>query len=273
MNFMKLRWFFLLSITFFAFTVACSKDNKDEEDVYEYYENEEGSVDVLLTFDTFKTKVKALKIDGFTLVSVTANEDGSKEYEARYVNKDGKYLFVKIGELATSEPVWLDPENTYLLDDRKSEYANTTLIHGLTIHLPQIEAEMAVHSTIDLGKTSFESIARKSGFLAVAPVTVAWPIGIPENHKFKGWLLQVDLGSYDEMPGFTKQMFAVMMLNDELADSYKDAYNSYYDNSTNHIVFPNGTYLVVPDENLYNSDNLYDSYGRYDRIEFMYYIP
>lgn len=272
MKHFKLQQVFFVLSAFVLFTVACNKENNGNSDMDEYYENEESKVEVLLTFENFKKQVKALKISGFSLVSVAAGEDGSKQYEARFKNKEGNYLFVKIVELATSEPVWYNPQNIYLLDERKAEYANTQLIHGITVHLPQIEAGMDVHATVDLGKTTFETIARQSGFLTIDPETVAWPATVPENHKFKGWLLAVEVADYAETPGFTKQMFAAMMLTDELVQSYKETFNAYFDPNSDHIVFPNGTYMVVPGEN-YDNNNLYDFRQKYDRIEFMYYMP
>lgn len=268
----KLTQILLVSLFLLILTTSCGDKVTGVNDLDDYYENEESKVEVLLTFDNFKKQIKALKIDGFTLISITAGEDGDKEYSATFKNKDGRYLFINIGELATREPIWYDPDNTYLLDERKAEYANTQLIHGLTIHLPQIEAQMSVHATIDLGKSAFESIARRSGFLTVAPVTVPWPANVPDDHKFRGWLLEVEIDDYYETEIFTKQMFATMMLNDELVASYKEIFNAYFDPDTDHIVFPNGTYLIVPGEN-YETDNLYDYYNKYDRIEFVYYIP
>ena len=270
-NFKLQHVFFVLS-AFLIFTVSCNKEDSGITDLEEYYENEESKVEVLLTFENFKKQVKTLKIDGFTLISLTAGEDGSKDYEAKFKNDAGKYLFVKIGELATSEPIWYNSQNTYLLNERKTEYANTQLIHGLTIHLPQIEAEMSVYATVDLGKTNFETIARQSGFLTKYPETVDWPATIPENHKFNGWLLEVEVADYDETPGFTKQMFATMMITDEVVQSYIETFNTYFDPNSDHIVFPNGTYMIVPGEN-YDNSNLYDYYDKYERIEFMYYMP
>ncbi|HQP80999.1 MAG: hypothetical protein QMB37_09710 [Paludibacteraceae bacterium] len=272
MKHLKLQRIFFVLSALFIFNVACTKENNGITDTDEYYENEESKVEVLLTFENFKKHVKTLKISGFSLVAITAGEDGSKEYEAKFKNKDGRYLFVKIAELATKEPVWYNPQNTYLLDERKAEYANTQLIHGLTIHLPQIEAAMSVHATVDLGKANFETIARQSGFLTIDPETVQWPTTVPENHKFKGWLLEVEVADYAETPGFTKQMFATMMVTDELVQSYKETFNAYFDNNSDHIVFPNGTYMIVPGEN-YDNNNLYDFYSKYDRIQFMYYMP
>lgn len=266
-NFILQPIFFLLSILF-IFTLSCNKENFGIND--DYYENEEGKVEVLLTFQNFKNHVKTLQIDGFTLISITAGEDGEKEYLATFKNKNGKYLYIKIGELATSEPVWYNPQNTYMLDGRKAEYANTILMHGLTIHLPQIEAEMDVYATIDLGKSTFEGIARRSGFLTIDPETVDWPANIPENHKLSGWLLDVKIDDYYDSESFTKQMFATMMVNDVLVNSYQEVFNAYYDSYVNHIVFPNGTYLIPVDD---SNGNLYDFYDEYERIEFVYYMP
>jgi len=253
----------ILSLLF----IACDKENTED-----YYENQEGDVEVLLTFGNFKKQIKSLTISNFMLISITAGESGSHEYEATYKNKEGKYLFVKIGELATTEPIWLNPHNTYyLVEERKAEYGNSGYIYGLTIHLPQLEAEMGVYATTDLGKSEFEKIANQSGFLIIDPETVSWPANIPANHKLAGWLLDVSIGDYYDTPGFSKQMDATMMLNDELAQAYKNAYNTYYDDETNHIVFPNGTYLIVPSD--YFNNDIYGIYEKYDRITFHYYLP
>ena len=267
-------WKTFLVLVFFAFTVAaCDKAENDPAVNEEYYENEESEVEVLLTFENFKKQVKALSIDGFSLMSITAGEDGDKEYEATFKNKAGNYLFIKIGEMFTSEPIWADKENTYMFNERKSEYYTMGYISGVTIFLPQIEAEFGVYATTDLGKEKFENIASATGFLAIDPETVAWPNGIPENYKLDGFLLEAELFDYAETPDFTKQMYAVMMLTDALAQSYKNVCNAYYDDLSDYIVFPDGTYLQVPDENLYNKNDLYKSYSKYQRIEFMYYIP
>lgn len=261
----------IILLILLTFIMGCSKDADVVSSLTNYYENQEGVVDVRLTFENFKKHVKALTVNDFTLISITAGEDSDKEYVATYKNKSGSYLFVKIGELATSEPIWYDIENTYLLDERKAEYSNTSLIYGLTIHLPQIEAEMSVHALIDLGKSNFEAIARQSGFLTIEPETIAWPAILPETHKFKGWLLEIEIYDYDEGEEFSKQMDVTMMVNDDLAASYKEKYNTYYDEKSNHIVFPDGTYMIVPDQ--YYDDNIYNIYKKYDRITFHYYLP
>lgn len=249
---------------------SCIGDDLPNVDDEEYTEDDGGNIDVLFTYENFKKKVKTLNIDGFTLISITSGESSSDEYEATYKNSKGNYLFVKIGSFATSEPVWMDENNTYIFEGRKTEYASAGTIHGLVIFLPQIEAEFSVMATTNLGKETFENIAINTGFINAEPETVAWPAGMPDNHKFAGYLIEVEVGDYYETEGFTKQMRAVMLLTDELQKSYKNTFNTYYDGMSDHIVFPNGTYLIPPGG--YYGDDLYETYKMYDRVEFDYYI-
>jgi len=261
--------FFLASFLTFSFS-SCDKgsDNPYIEDE-EYSEDESGDIEVLYTYENFKKKVKALKVDGFTLISITSGESNSDEYEATYKNSKGNYLFIKIGSFATSEPVWMDENSTYIFEGRKTEFSSAGTIHGLVIFLPQIEAEFSVMATTNLGKDTFEEIAINTGFINVEPETVAWPAGIPEDHKFAGYLIEVEIGP-TSADGFSQEMFATMILTDELQKSYKKTFNTYYDEMSDHIVFPNGTYLIPPGG--YYGDDLYETYKMYDRVEFEYYI-
>ena len=264
--FRKFTWAIL------SMALTLSACDKNETEVDDYYENEESEVEVLLTFDTFKKQVKSLNIDGFTLISVTAGEDGDHEYNATFKGKSDNYLYIKVTELFSNEPTWMDESGTYLLDDRKTEYSSSGYIHGLTIYLPQMEAEMGVYATTDFGKSAFESIARSTAFLVMDPdKLVEWPPLIPDNHKLNGFLLEVDLGDYSDAAGFTKLMVAEMMVTDELAQDFQQVYNDYYDSYTNHIIFPNGTYMQPGTDDFTN--DIYYLSNEYQRITFVYYLP
>lgn len=259
----------LLFVSFCTFSFSSCDKGETPQDNEEYFEDETGEIDVLYTYENFKKLVKALKVDGFTLISITSGESSSDEYEATYKNSKGNYLFIKIGSFATSEPVWMDENNTYLFEGRKAEFASAGTIHGLVIFLPQIEAEFSVMATVNLGKESFESIAKNSGFIDVEPQTAEWPTDIAADHKFDGYLIEVEIGP-TSADGFSKEMLATMLLTDELQKSYKKTFDSYYDGMVDHIVFPNGTYLIPPGG--YYGNDLYETYEKYDRIEFSYYI-
>lgn len=261
----------LLFVSFCTFSFSsCDKGSDNPQiDDEEYTEDESGDIDVLYTYENFKKIVKALKIDGFTLISITSGESSSDEYEATYKNSKGNYLFIKIGSFATSEPVWMDENNTYLFEGRKAEFASVGTIHGLVIFLQQIDAEFSVMATVNLGKETFESIARTSGFINVEPQTVEWPAGIAEDHIFDGYLIEVEIGP-TSADGFSQEMIATMLLTDEFQQSYKKTFDSYFDGMSDHIVFPNGTYLIPAGGN-YGND-LYETFEKYDRVQLMYYM-
>lgn len=291
MKTLKIDFLIIVLMLFVALAnFSCDKnDNKIENEIEDeiesdrptegevsgdYYEEETSEVAILLTFENFKKMIKALKISDFTLMSITAGEDGSKEYKATYKNKDNKYFYIKIEEgnyHSPVEPIWGNSDNTYFIDDRKAEYFSEQTIHGLTIFLPQIEAYMMVYATTDLGKEKFESLAKESGFLKVNPETVNWPTEIPENQKLNGFLVSVEYGDYNDSDGFSKLLIATILLTDELEKSFYEKHKSFYEENSGYIAFPDGTYLELPDQNVENS--LYNTYKKYERIEFNYYIP
>jgi hypothetical protein len=217
----------------------------------------------LITPEQFIEKVRGMNIPGFSgrLQFETDEED---EFQAAF-SQGGEIVIITLNA-RHRPPTW--SVSPYKLDGKDAEYVFRNGMGTLAIDLPETYSVLTIGSNKIKDKAGLEQIARQTGLMQIAPVSVAWPASIREEYRLKGVLLEASQGP-DHYVGLRYMVKATLQMSAQVLESLLELMDRYEDQG-DFLQFPDGTILNYPFSDIESIDEMY---GENEKITFTYYVP
>ncbi len=217
----------------------------------------------MITPEQFIEKVRGMNIPGFS-GRPQFETDEEDEFQAAFM-QGGNILLITLNA-RHRPPTW--SASTYKLDGKDAEYVFRSGMGTLAIDLPETYSVLTIGSNKIKDKADLEQIARQTGLMQIAPVSVAWPASVREEYRLKGVLLEASQGP-DHYVGLRYMVQATLQMSSQVKESLLELMDRYEDQG-DFLQFPDGTILNYPFSDIESIDEMY---GENVKITFTYYIP
>jgi len=216
----------------------------------------------MITPEQFVEKVRGMNIPGFS-GRPEFETDEEDEFQAAFLQGNDVLLITL--EARHRPPTW--SASPYKLDGKDAEYVSMGGMGTLVVDLPETYSVLTIGSNKIKDKATLEQIARQTGLMQIAPVSVAWPASVPEEYRLKGVLLEASQGP-DHYAGLKYMVSASIISGSQLKESLIALANKYGDEG-GFMRFPNGIILNYSGE----IENIDEWCRENDVVSFTYYIP
>ncbi len=219
----------------------------------------------MITPEQFVEKVSGMNIPGFSGMP-EYETDEEDEFQAAFLQ--GNDVLIITLEARHRPPTW--SASPYKLDGKDAEYVSMGGMGSLVVDLPETYSVLTIGSNKIKDKASLERIARETGLMQIASVSVAWPASVPEEYRLKGTLLEASEGEDFDTGVFSYQVRVTMVMSPLLKQSLNDLLRKFDGSEEMFVQFPDGTILNFP---FHSIDEIDDDYPKDALIKFVYYIP